>query len=456
MIQRAILRSEPWRFLRVLVCLAPPLLLAAPAIAQDSQYWSIQYGSVGQLVGGQVIGGVSDLSATFYNPGALALRSDDSHYLLSTESVQWERVSTTSTRPGPDVFDTSSSTWGAAPSLIAGVLPRWLGSDTSLAWSYLTRQKLDLRLGQRLTDPFVGWEHSASEAYQDQRITEAWAGLTVSRRLSESVGLGLTWYGVYRGQRTRFELSAQALAADGHTLAISGVTDFDYSHYRTLAKAGLSWHTRDWDAGLSLTTPSLGLFGSGNAAYTVSLAGVGSDAPVLAVQTVEGLDASYRSSWAVGAGASRRLGRSRLYASAEWYAPVARFEVLAVPAGSDAAEHLTQELGSVLNAGVGFEHTLDEGVAVYGAFHTDFSASVGGPAANVAASDMDLYHASGGVSFHIRGNRFTLGALWASGRKTRPVRSPIDPALVPGSALGSDVDVRYSKITFLLGFEFGR
>ena len=53
-----------------------------------------------------MIGGVSDLSATFYNPGALALRNETS-YLLSTESVQWERVFTMA-QSGLEIFDTSS------------------------------------------------------------------------------------------------------------------------------------------------------------------------------------------------------------------------------------------------------------------------------------------------------------------------------------------------------------
>ena len=254
------------------LALAALLTLPTKGAAQDSHYWSIQYGPVGQLVGGQLIGGGPDLSATFYNPGALALRNESS-YLLSTESVQWELVSTEA-QPGLEVLDTSSSTFGAAPSLLAGVLPRWLGEDTRLAWSFLTRQKFHVRLGQRVTDPLPqpGVE-SAAESYFDQRVTESWAGLTLSRPLSESVGLGLTWYGVYRGQRTRSELTFQAIEADGRSIAVSGVTDFDYSHYRTLAKLGLAWQTADWNAGISVTTPSLGAFGSGKAAYTLSALG---------------------------------------------------------------------------------------------------------------------------------------------------------------------------------------
>jgi len=105
------------------------------------------------------------------------------------------------------------------------------------------------------------------------KVTESWAGLTLSRPLSESLGLGLTWYGVYGGQRTRSELNFQAIEPDGRSIAVSGVTDFDYAHYRTLAKLGLAWQTSAWNAGISVTTPSLGAFGSGAAAYTLSLAG---------------------------------------------------------------------------------------------------------------------------------------------------------------------------------------
>ena len=438
------------------------LLALQPRVAaQDSQYWSIQYGPVGQLVGGQVIGGVPDLSSTFYNPGALALRNETS-YLLSTESVQWERVSTTAQPDlGLEIFDTSSSVFGAAPSLLAGALPHWLGENTHLAWSFLTRQKLDLRLGQRLTDPLPSpWDTSAAENYFDERVTENWGGLTLSRPLSDSVGLGMTLYGAYRGQRTRRELSAQGISGDGRSLAVSGVTDFDYAHYRTLAKLGLAWQEGEWTLGLSLTTPSLALFGSGDAAYTVSTSGTDAngdgrpDPPFLATETAEGLDADYRSSWAVGVGASKRIGHTRLYASAEWFAPVDRFTVIALPGTSAEAGRLTQELGSVMNGGLALEHALSDEVSVYAAFHTDFSASVGGT--NVAVSDWDLYHLGGGASFRLGGNRFTLGALWATGGKDRPLRSPVPPEDVPAAGLDRPVDIRYSKITFLLGFEFGK
>jgi hypothetical protein len=446
------------RRLAVLACVA--LAPVSPAAAQDTHYWAIQYGPVGQLVGGQVIGGVPDLSATFYNPGALSVRNESS-YLLSTESVQWEVV-TTDAQPGLQVLDTSSSRFGAAPSLLAGVLPRWLGENTRLAWSFLTRQKLEVRLGQRVADPVpVPGMRSAAESFLDQRVEEDWAGLTISRALSPTVGIGVTWYGVYRGQRKRSELSLQGVGSDGASLAVSGVADFDYTHYRTLAKLGVAWQTSRWNAGVSLTTASLGAFGSGEAAYTLSISGTDAngdgrpDPALLVTDDHEDLDADYRSPWAVGAGVSRRVGRTRLYASAEWFAPVDRFTVVALPEGAPGAKGLTQAFRSVLNAGAGFEHVVSGAVSLYGAFHTDFSASEGDVRENVGISDWDLYHVSGGLSFRFRGNQFTLGASWAWGGRDRPLESPVPPEDLPAVGLDQDVAIRYSKITFLLGFVFG-
>ena len=168
------------------------------------------------------------------------------------------------------------------------------------------------------------------------------------------MGLGLTSYGVYRGQRTRNELTFQAVEADGRSIAVSGVTDFDYCHYRTLAKLGLAWQTTGWNAGLSVTTPEPRRFRQRQGRlHGVRLGkdanGDGRpDAPFLRPTAQEDLTTDYRSSWAVGLGASRRLGNTRLYASAEWYAAVDRFAVIDAAEPTRGMNRLSQELRSVL------------------------------------------------------------------------------------------------------------
>jgi hypothetical protein len=437
-------------------------ICAASVAAQDANYWHLQYGPVAQLLGGQVIASSRDLSATFYNPGALALEEGDT-FLLSTESVQLETYSTTSDSD-VQLFDTSSTRFGTAPTLVAGNLPRrWLGEETRLAWSFLTRQKLEVQLGQRLDDPFdLPGGESATELYLDQEINESWAGFTVSRALSETLGVGLTLYGIYRGQHSRSELNVLAVSADQAALTSVGVTDFRYYHFRALAKLGVAWERGDLRLGLNLTTPSARLFGSGEAGYTLSLAGADADGngipdpPVLRSQTGKGLPARYKSSWAIGGGLAWSRGATRWHASAEWFAPVDRFNVVDLP-GADPERpiQLTQQLKGVANVGLGVEHDFGNERAVYGAVLTDFSASVGDPAVNVAVSNWNLYHLSSGVKFAVAGNRFTLGATFSFGSKRRPFPSTIPPEALPEAGLGSDLDVRYSRVVVLLGFLFG-
>src|SRR6185436_16883213 len=84
-------------------------LLATPARAQDAQYWDIQYGPVGQLLGGSVVGSARDLSATYYNPGGLAL-GEDPHFLLTVQAVKRQTI-TTKPVGGGQLLDLSDTEW---------------------------------------------------------------------------------------------------------------------------------------------------------------------------------------------------------------------------------------------------------------------------------------------------------------------------------------------------------
>ena len=440
-------------------------LLATGATAQDTNYWNLQYGPVGQLLGGQVIGSSRGLSATYYNPGGLALE-EDTAFLLSTESFQAEYVSSTPTSPAVEAFDVSSLRLGTFPTLVAGGLPRsWLGQRTRLAWSFLTRQKLDVRLGERLEDPFeMPGGRSAAEQYVDQQVNESWGGLTLAYELSETLGIGATLYGVYRGQFSRTELNFQALSAEEEALTGLSITDYRYYHFRTLAKLGVAWQRGNVHLGLNVTTPSVALFGSGDAGFTASLVGVDADGngtpdpPLLVSDTAEDVDAYYRSSWAIGGGFAWKRGDTRWQASAEWFAPVDRFTVIDVPVeGGRFQGNLTQELRSVLNVGLGVEHDFGDELVLYGAALTDFSAAPGDPRANATATTWDLYHLTSGVKFAVAGSRFTLGATFTFGGDRRPPTTLIGPPEnLVGEGIDTELDVKYRRVVVLLGFLFGQ
>ncbi|HEY6548811.1 MAG TPA: hypothetical protein VI589_12940 [Vicinamibacteria bacterium] len=436
---------------------------AGPVRAQDSHYWNLQYGPVAELLGGVVVGSAQDLSATYYDPGGLALATDPA-FLLSLNTFQLEEVSLESVSERRSV---SSSRFGSAPALIAGKLPDgWLGS-TRMAWSFLTRQDFEASLSQKRAETLAGPPPArvGSEILIDQDLTESWGGLTWSRRVGERSALGITLYGVHRGQHYRTEFSGQAATEAGDGFALLTTNDYEFNHFRGLAKIGYALDRSSWSAGVTLTTPSLALFGSGQAAFTRSVSGLpqpGGGEAVLRNGFEDDLDSRYASPWAVAAGGAWKRGPSRYTVSVEWFAPVDRFAVLDTTAfvGQPGAESLvaglTQQQDSVLNGGLGFEHEFDRDLSVYAAFATDFSSSVRSPEVNNGVATWNIYHLTGGAAFAISSVRFTAGLAFSFGGDERELAPPGVEEPLPILGGPEAAQLRYRRLKFILGFAFGR
>jgi hypothetical protein len=436
---------------------------AGTAGAQDTHYWNLQYGPTAELLGGVVVGSAQDLSATYYDPAGLALAKDPA-FLLSLNTFQLEQVSLNS---ASDLRSLSSSRFGSAPALIAGKLPDgWLGS-TRMAWSFLTRQDFKARLSQRRAQSLAGPPpvRIGSEILIDENLTESWGGLTWSRRVGEGSALGITLYGIHRGQRYRTEFSGQAATAAGAGFALLTTNDYDYGHFRGLAKIGYAIDRRSWSAGLAVTTPSVGLFGSGKAGFNRSASGFvlpNGGNEVLLNGFEDGLASQYKSPWSVAAGGALKRGASRYSVSAEWFAPVARFEVLETApfAGQTGAETLvaglTQQQDTVLNAGVGFQRDFSGEVSLYAALATDFSSSVQDPQVNNGVATWNIYHLTGGASFDVGNVRFTTGMAFAFGNDEREIGPPGIENPLPILGGPESTQLRYRRLKFILGFAFGR
>jgi hypothetical protein len=445
------------RALATLLALLPWLLPPA-ARAQDSQYWTLQYGPVAELLGGVVVGSSRDLSATYYNPGALALAEDPS-LLASVQSFEaiWLDAQTP-----PPAIDLSDSTVRPSPSLFAFAVPRdWTG-DHTLAFSGLTRHDFDLRVASLQVPPSG---QASAESLFEQNLNENWFGLSWAHRAGEEIGVGLSTYVAYRGQRTRREVSGQAALSPTEGGAALLVEDFDYTSFRLLWKAGVAMERGAFDLGLTVTTPSVRLFGSGTASYTISTVGADLGAgPTVAVsaQREEGLESNYQSPWAVAAGASYRSGANRFHATAEWFGGVSGFDVLDPslfadnPNAAGLVKRLQHQASSVVNFGVGYERKLTERTSLYGAFTTDFTFADKGDSATSSLSTWDIYHLTAGASLMVGDVKLTMGTAYAFGSDNRPIATvSLPPGGVP-VLTQSPLDVSFSRLRVLVGFDFGR
>jgi hypothetical protein len=289
-------------------------------------------------LGGAVIGSVSDISGSFYNPGALGV-TDSLGFALAAQVFEVERATLEDgAGRGIDVVATSQSV--IKPSLIGGTIrPAFVGSNL-LAYSLITRQQGGADVEVRVVDPPLpgsGLQFYAGEARSETRYNETWAGLSFASPFdSRRIGLGATWYLAYRTQRIRDQTFAEGLQSDGAVDAAIALQDFSFANLRTLLKLGAYYRTARLTAGVTLTTPSVRISGTGEYAAYRGL--VVSDTRRVAATYQEDLSSDYRSPLSIGGGLGFQIARTtRVHVSAEWFDSLAEYNVMDVQPFEDVA-----------------------------------------------------------------------------------------------------------------------
>lgn len=416
------------RLLVAFLCTGAGVLSAAvPAAAQDSHYWTIQYGPRSSQLGGAVIGSVNDVSATFYNPGAVSLASD----LAFTVSTNvFEVTGLLLEDGGGEGVDLGNTKSGFRPTMVAGTIKRGLlGGGGILAYSILTRSRgtqdisgVLLLEGEDLPPEL---EDVVGTVAFTGRYSDSWGGFTYSQALGEHFGIGVTWYGAVRSQERRRESIGQSIGTDGSVLAEIDIHSGSYTAFRTLFKLGGFVATGPITGGLSLTTPSVHLGGSGDLLLYQSVFNTTADAVALAAAVQPDLSATYKSPLSVGAGLAWRIGGARLHGSLEWFDKVESYFVMQgedaiaqTPPGLAIALDAIQEQDEVLNWALGLEYAFSPKSSGYLSYFTDNSTRTDEvERANLGVLPVNISNVSLGTDFVVKSARLTLGFGFGWGSK---------------------------------------
>ena len=452
---------------RAMITLLAVVLMAGAARAQDAHYWDNQYGTKAQLLGGLVVGSPSDLSATYYNPGWVALGVDAS-LLVTTVALEYSSLGFEDAL-GQD-FSPEQNRIATSPGFLAGrfnalKLEGWL-----LAWSYIERMKFQfdvtgVSIDENPLPPPDGETWAAAEAFQQTLSEESWYGFTFSRKLGEHTAFGVTPYLAYRSQRQRIQISARAIDSSTGDGSLFVVDEFRFSHYRLLAKFGLAFDYDPLTFGVALTTPGLGITGNGQVYSYASLSGVDLDGDnelddVLVANAQEDLSSTWKSPLSLAAGLAWRRGGTGLHFTAEWFAGVDQDEVL------DPASYTNQTTGEtvhwnlgfsqnpVLNFGLGVDHRFSEKFALYGAVRSDWTTLDTDTTTDILMASWDLWHFSTGASFQFLGVGFTSGLQYSVGNgMTGRALNFADMMEDPTSLPRKDADVYYRRLKLVVGFD---
>ena len=418
----------------------------AGATAQDAHLWTYGYGPIGQLTEGTLVGGVEDLSAVYYNPGALAL-IDEPRFVFGLTSIELAKIKAPDAA-GQDL-DFDSFVFDIVPSIVAGHIGENDGQVNHFAFAFLSRHDTDWDLGYSNAQVTAASPDAvAGFGRVRERVVEYWLGGTWSHRVREGLSFGVSPFVAYRAQRSRRSLTLEELAAGTSRTALVA-HDNEYNHVRLFAKAGVAWRPGRWELGATGTTAGFGVYDAGKAVFNASVAGEAS-LPFLSASTQKGLDATYHSPWSVAGGATWRGDRTAIHTSVEWFSAVAPYDILTPDPAPVAGSSTTVALEfrgaakSVVNFGLGLEHRLSDRFTLYGGAARN--ASTWEPESETLAS-WDLIDVTAGVSLDRGRSRLALGIGYAWG--TGDVPQAIVPPGAPGQA--PTTEARFSRWTISLG-----
>ncbi|MCZ6765682.1 MAG: hypothetical protein O7D32_01990 [bacterium] len=447
------------------------LVSGTVAFAQDSNYWSQQYGTRSELLGGTVVGSIVDLSATYYNPGALGI-IDDPEVLLSAQAFQYQSITVKDLIALTE--DIQQTRFGTAPSLFA-VMIKTRVQGGKIAFSVLTRMQFKARLVARLSRPqdvissVPGNESLVGEAIAEQDMNENWFGLTWARAYGAGSehGVGATTYLVYRGQRTRSQTNVEIVDATDTGGSLGFVDDYNYYHYRLLWKIGYAREFNKVSFGVALTTPGVGLFGSGSAYFNRSIINLdanndGSRDSALAANEQKGMSAEYKSPLSVAAGAKYRFMDSIIHITGEWFNNIDPYEVMSPDPFSDQVSGATLRRSfvagaeNVFNIGIGVDYRLREKLVFSGAFTTDFSFAPDSTGSDHLVTNWDIYHVTMGLAGRIHGLDLTLGGDYAWGSAPQVPIIDLGSISDSGGLFGNrgEIEVVYRRLKIIVGFAF--
>lgn len=450
------------RYLLISLFVIPVLitLFSDQLSAQENNYWNIQYGTRSTLLGGAVIGSVSDLSATFYNPGAIAL-FPDVKFILSAQVYQLDNFTIKDGAAKGKDLDFSSVV--PSPNFVAFDFNFDFLGDDRLAFSILTRQNSNLEFSTRIIDSLEviesspGKENFAGGINAEKKFNDVWGGITYSTKLSKTIGIGITGYVAYRSHKATSLTILQALQSNGEIASYSNITNYRFNNCRTLLKAGVGLNLNPLTIGLTVTSPGLNIFGTGSVGTHLFISGI--DTNRFDSNYQEDVKSKFNSSWAAGLGGAYNFGKIKLHLSAEWYDAINKYDVLntesyiSQSSGEILTNDLTHEAKSIINYGFGLDYFAGDSLIFSLSFTSDFSAYVENTTTNLAPySVWDLIHIAGGSTFKIWKSEVTVGLVYSFGSQTFKNNINITPG-DDNNSVSRESEFKYSQIKVLLGFE---
>lgn len=465
--------------------------------AQEMNYNTFQVGSRSTLMGGAVVGGVRDTTATFYNPAALGF-VDNSSISVSANAFRLGQV-TMNDALGPGE-DATTTLLDPIPLLVSGMLRFQSAPDWGFGYAVVTRQQYSGTFtnavnAMRETINVEGGvlplpAQVIAQSNISSQSSDYWAIGAVSWRINDTLALGVAPIVALRRQSRIQRFSIQTLLREGGEgslpIGVNTITDVNFYQLSFLARLGIAWEPRPLlKLGATVTTPNLKIASSGSSLAQTTLTNIPTSNDLInrfGSDFQDSLSVHYRTPLSMAVGTEIQPWAPFTFGlSVEYSTALGRTALLEVRRGrpffrgpgtegsGDSVPFLTplDERRAVVNVAFGAEYTFTDVYAAYLGFWTDFSPLDSQQSRDIALSgqgfvlptgDIDLYHVVLGATRTTRRSKFAAGVVFSHGTGT--VQSEIDVTatgnilgLTPGGRL-SERNVSFDSLSLVLGYTY--
>lgn len=463
--------------------IALALVLHVMAMAQDTHYWTHQFGTRSALMGGAVVGGIRDNSMIFYNPAAIAF-IDSNSFSINANVYQVENTHIKNILTDEKEF--TSLQLSSVPLLTSGQF-KTKAPNLRLSYGIFSPVAFQFRGQARIEGPYAVVPDSESPGTEtfvgDQnlfiRLRELVVAFGVSYKLNEQWAIGLTNLFNVRSQHYNRALFSRYYLNDANTTIVSSsfTQSFNYYHVRYMPKVGVAFRGHNWSWGATFTAPSVGVLGTGTVGVDLLATNVKTDAATrstLAANSRQtGLKAHFKSPYAVAVGFQFQQGKTGLAFSTQYFGKQGIYDVLkgeeapfVRPASANSLINGTDLLRvktaarPVLNLALGWEQRLNERLSLNASIRNNQSyydaqlLNENGIKPDVTT--WDIYHLVGGVTMRRERSSMSVGLALGVGqdKKRSDQYLPLPSETVFFKTPITITKASYSSLGILLGYNY--
>ncbi len=451
--------------------------------AQDSHYWTSNYGPGGLMTPGATIADTKDSGVFFYNPALLAIRPKTS---LEFSGSLYQYESTRIIDALGKGKDLKSASGGTSPQIHSGSLELKNNERLALAYALIHTHILNDRVNQRqdtkmnvLNDAYSpGSEYYIGQYSELNQVSEIAGVFSAGYKMSRKFCVGASLEVPVRKQTLDIEYSGRALQnqfSGTETLFpplanAESVYRVDYTQVSLKPKLGIAYNPSRHHFGLLVTLPILRLYSRGNLMSDNVVTGIRlspTSDPVnfLANTRQEKLPTTYKNPLSVALGYSYDYGRGNVYVAAEYFAKVGEYNVLTprneyfIRPDTGTINTTTAPLlqfkdgrKAVLNVAAGVSFPIKPSVMGYVSARTNFSYANEKSFANddgyvSYTTNWDIFHSQLGVNIRQKKSSLRTGLLLSYGT-TQTYRPDVnfDTPNESNLLLGNPVDAKATHV----------